>query len=784
MHWRFSRYSWKLLPGSLTALVCAGLLSLGALQPLEQLAYSALYQLRGEQAWDDRLVLIAIDDASIKRIGRFPWSRDQYVKLLHVLSKKEAKEASAPSVVVFDLLWSEPSPDDAKLAQSGRVVLAQARDGTGLPLLPVPILQDAAIATGHIFMQSDQDGLTRRVNLYDNGVPALGLAAVEAYTLVSALIPLPKNVSGKEQPLWLNWAGHVQHVQQYSFSDVIQGRVPEQAWRDKIVLVGLTATGINPLVTPFDRNPPATGVYLNAAVMHDLLQQKALQPVPFFWSLLILVLVGPWLSLLLSDRREVLQALVLVGLWLGWGGLSLLLFHQGYWVPVALPLGLCSLTTIAVVVVDRWRLAASLQVQVQQLWQRHQSDLILRVPSLKKHDDVRHNDVKPYQKAGLVQSVTRLTTLAEQFARSQSAQAAIARNLPIGLLAADLDGRVWFCNPAAANWLKATIGSNLRACLIPMWLSETDYQSALQALQQQHAVTAKDCQQGDRWFALYLEPLLYQPELPSLISDNHPPDGLLLLLEDITSKKQVEVALEQQVQELQRVAVLKDDFLSTVSHELRSPMANIKMASELLKISHTEVASSQYLKILQTECDRETHLINDLLDLQRLEAGAQNYQPERINLNDWLPPILQSFSERAETQQQKLTVALPQSMPFLVSDQPSLERIVVELVNNACKYTPPAGEIKVAVHWTAHQIEFIVDNSGTEIPAAEMPRIFEKFYRVPQSDPWKRGGTGLGLALVSRLVDYLGGKISVNSGAGHTTFTVQLPLVEQKLSGE
>ncbi|HEY9654549.1 MAG TPA: CHASE2 domain-containing protein, partial [Crinalium sp.] len=144
MHWRFSRAAWRLLPGSLTTLVFAALLSLGALQPLEQLAYSILFQLRGERAGDDRLVLIAIDDASIKQIGLFPWSRKQYVKLLNTLSEKEA---AAPSVVVIDLIWSEPSPDDAKLAQaigrSGRVVLAQARDSTGLPLLPVPALQNA-----------------------------------------------------------------------------------------------------------------------------------------------------------------------------------------------------------------------------------------------------------------------------------------------------------------------------------------------------------------------------------------------------------------------------------------------------------------------------------------------------------------------------------------------------------------------------------------------------------------------------------------------------------------
>ena len=772
MAWRFSRYRWRLLPGSLTTLVYAGLLALGALQPLEQLAYSVFFQLRGEQSWDDRLVLIAIDDASIKRFGRFPWPREQYVKLLQTMAKKNTE---APSVVAIDLIWSEPSPDDAKLAQAiaqnGRVVLAQGRDSTGLPLLPVPALQEAAIATGHIFKQPDPDSITRQIALSAPDGMALGLATVEAYSLVSAQIPLPNAL---HQPLWINWPGSAQTLRQYSFSDVIQGTLSASTFRNKIVLVGVTAVGIDPLVTPFDRNPPASGVFLHAAVINNLLQQKALNPVSFSWSLLMLGLLGPGLSMLLSGRRESLQVLMLLGLWLSWGGFSLLLFQWGYWVPIVLPLGLCTLTAIAVMVNDRLRLAIFLQAQVEQLWQQHHDDLILRLPQLEKY-----NATERWHKAGLVQSVTRMATLAKQFARAQSAQAAIARNLPIGLLAADLDGWVWFCNPIAADWLQSAIGHNLNECLIPDWLSHEQWQSDLQTLQQQRSVASRECERGDRWFELKLEPLTYQPAPLAITADHHQPDGFLLLLEDITAKKQIEVALEQQVQELQRVAQLKDDFLSTVSHELRSPMTNIKMAIELLKVSRSETTSAQYLKILQTECDREITLINDLLDLQRLEAGAQSYHPETINLNDWLPPIIQAFSERAETQQQRLSVELSQQLPVLVSDQPSLERIVVELVNNACKYTPPAGEIKVVVNWTAQHMELVVDNSGTEIPAAELPHIFEKFYRVPQADPWKRGGTGLGLALVSKLVDYLGGKISVKSGSGHTTFTVQLPLAGQ-----
>jgi signal transduction histidine kinase len=205
-------------------------------------------------------------------------------------------------------------------------------------------------------------------------------------------------------------------------------------------------------------------------------------------------------------------------------------------------------------------------------------------------------------------------------------------------------------------------------------------------------------------------------------------------------------------------------------------MTNIHMAIRMLKISRSPESTAQYLNILQSECTREVELINDLLDLQRLEAGAQTFDTEEIHLANWLPPLIEPFYERAEVQDQTLYMEVEPQLPTLNSDQASLERVLVELVNNACKYTPPHGEIKVTASSTPFHVILCVSNSGTPIPQAELPRIFEKFYRVPQADSWRRGGTGLGLALVKKLVEALGGTIQVESNTGSTTFMVQFPL--------
>jgi signal transduction histidine kinase/CHASE2 domain-containing sensor protein len=762
MNSRFNKVGWRLLPGSFMALLFAFLLKLGALESPEQLAQTGLFHLRGQSSWDDRVVVIAIDETSIQKLGWFPWKRQYYVTLLEILAKAE------PNIVAFDLIFSEPTDDDPKFAQTlmqkGNVVLAQAQDVLGLPLLPTPSLASAAIATGHILNTRDPDGVTRRIDLHRNNEPTLGLATVRAYAFTQQEIPLPN----LEQPLWINWNGRARQMPKYSFVDVINQKVPLKTFQNKIILVGVTAAGIDPLITPFDRNPAASGVHLHATVINNLLQGNGLQRLPEKGVWFLMLLGGPGFGWLISRRREDWQIIFWSGACLGWGALSLVFFHFHYWLPVVLPIGLVSLTTITTIVSDRWRNYLLLQRQIQKLWQTHQQDLVISNPTIP-------SQIAPLLRQNIdQQSITRLAMLAEQFGRSQSAQAAIARSLSLGLLAIDLDERIWFCNPMAASWLHVQVGDCLTPHLIPQWLSPDQWQADLQALRDGAEVSAKTLSQDDRWFEIKLEPLRYSPF--DRLEQATRLDGFLIVLEDITTRKQAETVLEKQVAELQRLNYLKDDFLSTVSHELRAPMANIKMAIELLKITRSPETTEHYLKILQTECKRETDLINDLLDLQRLEAGAQKFYPEPIDLQNWLPPIIEPFYQRIDTQQQTLKVTLNTSLPKLLTDQSSLERIVIELINNACKYTPPTGIITVVTNWLPPHVELVVQNSGVEIPNTELPRIFDKFYRVPHADPWKRGGTGLGLALVKKLVTCLGGNITVKSEAGHTTFTVQLPV--------
>jgi signal transduction histidine kinase len=250
-------------------------------------------------------------------------------------------------------------------------------------------------------------------------------------------------------------------------------------------------------------------------------------------------------------------------------------------------------------------------------------------------------------------------------------------------------------------------------------------------------------------------------------------------------------AAQTQVAELGRLNQLKDDFLSTVSHELRTPVSNMKMAMQMLGIALNRESTlfyeltkppteqskvARYFQILHNECEREISLINDLLDLQRLDSGGEALVLTTIRIQDWLPPLVAPFQAQAQKRQQSLEVQVADQLPALICDHASVGRVISELLNNACKYTPPEERIIVAARATTENIELSVTNFGVEIPPCEQKRIFDKFYRIPSADPWKQGGTGLGLALVQKLVSHLGGTIEVESGSSQTCFTVSLPI--------
>ncbi|MBE9030868.1 diguanylate cyclase [filamentous cyanobacterium LEGE 11480] len=331
-HWQ----TW--LPSLLATLFVAGLFWLKMLQPLEHLAYQWLFQWRGHLAWDERVVLVKIDEPSLKQLGAFPWSRDRYTQLLNVI------KSSQPNTVVFDLVFSELSPADQRFAEAIRqhrqIVIAGAWNQPNRTWQPNPMLRKAAIATGHILQTADADGIVRRIPTYVDRAATLSLPSLQTYQLFANIPEMPL----AQSHLWPNWIAPTEQMPQYSFIDLLNGQVTPAALENKIILVGATAAGFNPLMTPFDEESSASGVHLHATLLNNLLQQNLLQPIhgKRWMGLLLLsnLIWSHWLRQVRTFQQLVGSGILVSGWWL----LALLALHQSYWLPVAVP-GILWLTT-------------------------------------------------------------------------------------------------------------------------------------------------------------------------------------------------------------------------------------------------------------------------------------------------------------------------------------------------------------------------------------------------------------------------------------------------------
>lgn len=335
-----------LIAGSFSALLTAGLLKIGAWHLLEHGAYAQLFRLRGPIDWSTQVVVIGIDETSLQSLGKFPWPRAQYTELLTQITPAE------PSVIAFDIVFAEPSADDdafaAAIQKQGRVVLAQGWDGKGQLVTANNTLKNAALTTGHIQHTEDNDGITRQLQPYIKGEPALSVAVAQVYALTHA--PLTK-VPRKTKATWINWPAPINQVPNYTYSDVLSGKIPPQHFNHKIVLIGVTAAGLdNNLATPFDRNPRASGVYLHATAINNVLQQNFLQKPSWHWHFVILVIGGPGIGWAIGGMERWQQLRQGSAIALMWILISYGLFHSAIWLPVVWPVCLLGIMLSSLII--------------------------------------------------------------------------------------------------------------------------------------------------------------------------------------------------------------------------------------------------------------------------------------------------------------------------------------------------------------------------------------------------------------------------------------------------
>ena len=238
----------------------------------------------------------------------------------------------------------------------------------------------------------------------------------------------------------------------------------------------------------------------------------------------------------------------------------------------------------------------------------------------------------------------------------------------------------------------------------------------------------------------------------------------------------------QEITYLKQVDRLKNEFVNTISHDLRSPLTAILGYVDLLdRVGPVNDQQRGFIQRVQVSVESITALVNDLLELGRIEAGFDS-QNEVVPLDSILRYSLENANGQISEKRQNLHLEIPMDIPAMRGNPIRLRQMLDNLVGNAIKYTPEDGTITVEMEGQGDQIILRITDNGPGIPPADQPHIFEKFYRA-SNVPKGLGGSGLGLAIVKSIVDSHQGRVWVESLQGHgSTFTVVLPVTQKTIS--
>jgi signal transduction histidine kinase len=223
-------------------------------------------------------------------------------------------------------------------------------------------------------------------------------------------------------------------------------------------------------------------------------------------------------------------------------------------------------------------------------------------------------------------------------------------------------------------------------------------------------------------------------------------------------------------------------FVANASHELRTPLTIVKLRAEALRdgaLKEPSVAE-QFVADIDTEVDRLGRMVNDLLDLSRMEAGLASQNRALLNLGALVEDVYETFSIRAQRAGLELTVNTEPDLPLMMGNEDQIRRVLYNFMDNAIKYTPRGGRVDVLLRSgrKGKTVRLLVKDTGPGISVEDLPHIFERFYRVEATRPRYGNikGSGLGLAIAKTIVEFHGGKIGVSSQLGKgSTFWAELP---------
>jgi PAS domain S-box-containing protein len=345
--------------------------------------------------------------------------------------------------------------------------------------------------------------------------------------------------------------------------------------------------------------------------------------------------------------------------------------------------------------------------------------------------------------------------LADRFAqlrREQAETAALVESMVEGVIAANERGRIVTANPAARRILGYETTDHLPD--LPQLFRTKAAREVVDAALQGRTVQDRELDLDDRVLLMNARPL--------------PAGGAVLVIHDLT--------------QVRRLEAMRRDFVANVSHELKTPLTSISgYAETLLSDAPDPETTRKFLATIVANTQRMQRLVDNLLDLARLEAGHWQPEPEPLDVAEVAGEIWEAVSEGADGLSVHFTIEVEANAGTVVADPDALRQILTNLLENALRYTPAGGRITCRAAADGGGIAISVADTGSGISPEHLPRIFERFYRSDASRSRNLGGTGLGLAIVKHLIEAHGGRVSAESRRGvGTTITCWFPAVRSQ----
>ena len=239
------------------------------------------------------------------------------------------------------------------------------------------------------------------------------------------------------------------------------------------------------------------------------------------------------------------------------------------------------------------------------------------------------------------------------------------------------------------------------------------------------------------------------------------------------------------ISQLKQLDEIRRDFVANVSHELRTPLSILRGYIETL-LHDREFSDEEFdriLEVMKRHSDRLNALTEDLLSLARLESAHPNLRIETVRLSELFAGIVRDWGKKFAENRLSIDVAVDPNLPAVQADPTRLQEVLYNLLDNAVKYSHPNSKIRLQANRRDNQVVLSITDTGIGIPEADLPRIFERFYRADKARSRELGGTGLGLSIVKHIAELHGGSVAAESAPGRgTTIRVLLPLRQDEVA--